>query len=72
MKKEELMTLKSNSAKIRAAVLRVLKQKNGGHLGGSMSIVEVLSVLYTQKMKYDPKGILAPGLNIYSSLVDDD
>ena len=60
MKKEELMTLKSNSAKIRAAVLRVLKQKNGGHLGGSMSIVEVLSVLYTQKMKYDPKNPADP------------
>lgn len=60
MKKEELMTLKSNSAKIRAAVLRVLKQKNGGHLGGSMSIVEVLSVLYSQKMKYDPKNPADP------------
>lgn len=60
MKNEELKTLKVNSAKIRAAVLRTLKQKNGGHLGGSMSIVETLSVLYTQKMHYDPKNPADP------------
>lgn len=51
----ELNQLKINSAKIRAAVLRLLKQKNGGHLGGSLSIAETLSVLYTKQMKHDPK-----------------
>lgn len=55
MTKEELRKLKVNSAKIRATVLRTLKQKNGGHLGGSMSIVETLSVLYGRYMRYDPK-----------------
>ena len=54
MNRDELKILKRNSARIRAAALRVLRQKNGGHLGGSMSIVEVLSVLYTKHMRYDP------------------
>ena len=80
MNNEELRTLKVNSAKIRAAVLRILRQKNGGHLGGSMSIVETLSVLYTKQMRHDPanpadpdrdylvlsKGHAGPGL--YSAL----
>lgn len=80
MKSEELKELKLNSARIRAAILRVIKQKNGGHLGGSLSIVEALSVLYTRHMRYDPanpkdpdrdylvlsKGHAGPGL--YSAL----
>lgn len=80
MTREELQALKINSAKIRSAILRVLRQKNGGHLGGSLSIVELLSVLYTRQMRYDPanpqdpnrdylvlsKGHAGPGL--YSAL----
>lgn len=80
MKNEELKELKLNSARIRSAILRVIKQKNGGHLGGSLSIVEALSVLYTRHMRYDPtnpkdpdrdylvlsKGHAGPGL--YSAL----
>ena len=38
--------LKQYSARIRTVLLKLLKAKKGGHLGGSMSIVEVLSVLY--------------------------
>ena len=45
--------MKLNSAKIRAVILRVMKRKNGGHLGGSMSIVETLSALYTKHIHYD-------------------
>lgn len=55
MNNEELNILKKNSARIRACALRILKQKNGGHLGGSMSIVEILSVLYSRHMRFDPK-----------------
>lgn len=80
MTNEELKLLKQNSARIRACVLRTLKQKKGGHLGGSLSIVEVLSTLYTRHMRFDPanpqdpnrdylvlsKGHAGPGL--YSAL----
>lgn len=34
------------SAQIRLNVLKMLKWRTYGHLGGSMSIVETLSVLY--------------------------
>ncbi len=55
MNRVEFNQMKINSAKIRSTVLRLLKQKNGGHLGGSLSIVEALSVLYTKQLRHDPK-----------------
>ncbi len=60
MTSETLKRLKCNSARIRAAILRTLKLKNGGHLGGSMSIVELLSVLYGEKMRYNPENPADP------------
>ena len=54
MKNEQWRVLKMNSAKIRSALLRVLKHKGGGHIGGSLSIVEALSTLYTCHMRFDP------------------
>jgi transketolase len=47
--------LKGLSARIRINVLKMLKHCTYGHLGGSLSIVEVLSVLYGKQLRYDPK-----------------
>lgn len=47
--------LKKLSAKIRIDVLKLLKHRRYGHLGGSMSIVELLAVLYGDEMRYDVK-----------------
>lgn len=55
MKEQELRELKVFSAKIRLEVLKMLKWRTYGHLGGSMSMVELLSVLYGKQMKYDPE-----------------
>lgn len=46
---------KSCSARIRCILLKLLKEKQGGHLGGSMSIIEVLSTLYGRHLKHDAK-----------------
>ena len=43
------------SKEIRLEILKMLKHRGFGHLGGSMSIVETLSVLYRDIMKIDPK-----------------
>lgn len=53
MDKNELLELKKGSAKIRIEVLKMLKWRRYGHLGGSMSIVELMSVLYNKHLKYD-------------------
>ncbi|MGI6070557.1 MAG: transketolase [Blautia sp.] len=55
MEKQELMELRRLSADIRLHVLKMLKWRTYGHLGGSMSIVEVLSVLYGKHMRHDPQ-----------------
>lgn len=47
--------MKNFSKQIRIETLKMLHKRGFGHLGGSMSIVETLSVLYTDIMKIDPK-----------------
>lgn len=53
MEKHELMKLKLLSAKIRLDVMKMLVHCGYGHLGGSLSIVELLSVLYGKHLRYD-------------------
>ncbi len=55
MDNNKLTQLKVQSAKIRLETIKMLKWRKYGHLGGSLSIVEVLSVLYGKHLKHDPK-----------------
>ena len=55
MTPDELSELKLLAAKIRRDILVMLEKAGSGHLGGSMSIVELMSVLYGHRMSYDPK-----------------
>lgn len=80
MHAHEVEALKIVSAKIRLNILKQLKWRTYGHLGGALSIVEVLSVLYGTYLDHDPldpsckkrdylvlsKGHAGPGL--YSAL----
>lgn len=82
MDAKELKELKLLSAKIRLDVLKMIAHVGQGHVGGSLSIVEVLSVLYGKCMHYDvtnpndvnrdrlvlSKGHAGPGL--YSTLAN--
>ncbi|TDW10205.1 transketolase [Breznakia blatticola] len=53
MNASEVKDLKVLSAKIRLDVMKMLSSLGYGHVGGSLSIVEVLSVLYGKYMRYD-------------------
>ncbi len=53
MDKNQLQDLKILSAKIRLDVLKMLEKRGYGHLGGSLSIVELMSVLYGKQLRYD-------------------
>ena len=55
MEKEELERLQRLSAKIRIDILEMLLHRGYGHLGGSMSLVELMSVLYGSQLTYDCK-----------------
>lgn len=42
------------AAKIRKTALRTIQNAGSGHIGGSFSIAEILSVLYFDQMHVDP------------------
>ena len=48
------MKLEQFSKEIRRATLRCLHSQGSGHVGGSLSIVDVLAVLYENHMNVDP------------------
>ncbi len=55
MKSELKRELKDFALQIRIACLEELKSLGFGHVGGSLSIADVLAVLYGSVMKIDPK-----------------
>lgn len=50
-----LQELKDRAFDIRCNTIRTIAAFGSGHIGGSMSIVELLSVLYFNEMNIDPK-----------------
>lgn len=47
--------MKLLAAKIRLSSIRAMHSCGGGHVGGSLSMAELLAVLYGSVMKYDPE-----------------
>jgi transketolase len=60
MNKDKLLRLQTLAAEIRIKTIRCMLSAGGGHIGGSMSIADVLAVLYGDIMRYDPKNPLLP------------
>lgn len=52
---EETKALERFATEIRIGIMEQLTARGFGHLGGCMSIADVLSVLYGRQMKIDPK-----------------
>ena len=55
MNNQEKKDLRIFAAQIRIALLEEMKARGFGHIGGSLSICDLLAVLYGKVMKYDPK-----------------
>ena len=55
MDREEAARLELLCVRVRKDILEMLEQAGSGHLGGSMSIVELLSVLYGKRLRYKPE-----------------
>ena len=51
---EEVKNLKQYACKIRVEALRAIAGPGVGHIGGSLSIAEILAVLYGKVLKIDP------------------
>ena len=54
MEATERKILKKFSAQLRIDQLEMFKQRGMGHIGGCLSVTELISVLYGKQMKYDP------------------
>jgi transketolase len=53
--KQEILALKKFAAQIRMETVRCVGTRGFGHLGGALSVVETLAVLYGGEMKIDPR-----------------
>ncbi len=49
------MELKEKAKQLRREIIKMIGPGKVGHFGGSMSLAEIVTVLYFQKMKYDPQ-----------------
>ena len=52
---EKVRELKKFSKQIQIETVKMIANLGVGHLGGSLSIADLLAVLYGEQMKYDPK-----------------
>ena len=66
MDKSVLSALKDEAFGIRCSTIREIASFGSGHIGGSMSIVELLTYLYYREMNIDPSN---PGMNDRDRLV---
>ncbi len=55
MEQETLNRLKKTAAQIRLDIIEEVHAANSGHPGGSLSIADIITYLYFQEMKVDPK-----------------
>jgi transketolase len=53
--KQEIQDLKKFAARIRLETIKCIGARGFGHLGGALSIVETLAVLYGRVMRIDPR-----------------
>ena len=53
--KREISNLKSIAKKIRVDVVKSLAEAGSGHLGGSLGLADVFTVLYFDRMNHQPK-----------------
>ncbi|MFH0924961.1 MAG: transketolase [bacterium] len=57
--------LEKIAREIRIDVLQMLTEAESGHTGGSLSAIEIITALYFNKMKHDPKNPGSPERDIF-------
>lgn len=55
MDKQRVHELECIATKARKLALKAIQSANSGHVGGSFSVIDILTVLYFEKMNIDPK-----------------
>jgi transketolase len=52
---QDIARLEAIARRGRVEILRMLAHAGSGHPGGSLSVIDILTVLYFNRMRYDPK-----------------
>ena len=55
------MVLKEKAKELRREIVKMIGPNHTGHFGGSLSVAEIMTVLYFHKMKYNPQDPKLPG-----------
>jgi transketolase len=54
LSKQQIKEFEIIAGKLRQSIVRMIGPENPGHLGGSCSIAELLTILYFNRMRHDP------------------
>ena len=54
MANPDLAKLESIAREGRAQIIRMLTHAGSGHPGGSLSVIDILTTLFFDRMRYDP------------------
>lgn len=54
LSQEELISLKEKAKQVRIDILKMITKANSGHTGGSLSIADLLTLLYFKEMSVNP------------------
>ena len=57
---EQKSLVQSKAREIRASILKSITAANSGHPGGSLSITDIMTLLYYVEMNVDPKNPTCP------------
>lgn len=58
--RKRILELKKAAARCRKNILRMVKAGGHGHVGGALSAMDIITALYFDRMKLDPKNDKAP------------
>lgn len=52
--KDRIVALQEKARRLRIDIIRMLHRSKSGHTGGSLSVIDMVTVLYYHKMRHDP------------------
>jgi len=59
--KDKIVALQEKARKLRVDIIKTLHRSKSGHTGGSLSVIDMITVLYYHKMRHDPANPKWPG-----------
>lgn len=59
--KDKIVALQEKARQLRVDIIKTLHRSKSGHTGGSLSVIDMITVLYYHKMRHDPANPKWPG-----------